>query len=69
MYAGYGDGAGVIVGLNSNQRIRNSALLGMVDSAITPAQRQMDTKNVNLARGSHFGLRLSMSIVLPDATK
>jgi len=65
-FAGYGAGAGLIVGLLTNRPIEDTVLGGLLGFAVGSAQKQRQVNDVSLDRGTQFGMRLHRELTLQD---
>jgi len=65
VWAGYGAGAGLIVGILGKRPLENAAIGGILGYlAGTLQQSQNKPKNVNLAPGTEFGVRLNEDLAI-----
>jgi len=65
VYAGYGAGAGLIVGLLTKRPLENAALGGLLGYVVGTLQRdQQRPRNVELKPGTQFGVRVNQDVAL-----
>ena len=70
VYAGYGAGAGLLVGLLTKKPLEGALLGGVLGYLFGEVQRNQErTADVRLRRGTEFGVRLDKDLILKTATR
>ncbi len=65
VFAGYGEGSGVIVGIHTKVKLGRGIMSGLLDGGTTTRQRQLQIRDVNLRVGTGIGLRLFEELKVP----
>ena len=65
VFAGYGAGSGLIIGIHSKDRLEEGSFGDLLESATTSKQREMQLRDVELRPGTGIGLRLYQELKIP----
>ena len=65
VFAGYGEGSGVIVGIHTKVRLAHGMIDELLDSATNTRQRELQSRDVELRPGTGIGLRLYEELKVP----
>jgi hypothetical protein len=65
VFAGYGPGSGLIVGIHTKDQLDEGNIGNLLEDVMTSKQREMQIRDVELRPGTGIGLRLYQELKIP----